>query len=248
MRFRATLERDALLLLLNTATSMEKVNGEAVLYLTEDALRISLTNNSIDCVRCFGEIQANQIFNDYRINSNSNNSLLLQLNLDHFCKALNSGKNALICLLKLVKRDNTPFLCFEAKASGGLTIDIIHDIPIVIMKATDIIYYLPPTDIPPPVVALKLSRSKVIKNIIDRMKFFSKSVEIIASQMGRINFRVNSECVINTFINGLQPFYEGTLDADADKDNTINIMVDNKKLSLLFSIPQVQNLHSILCK
>lgn len=247
MRFRATLERDALLLLLNTATSMAKVNDEAVLYLTEEELRISLTNNSIDSVRCFCEIQTDQIFNDYRINSLSNNSLLLQLNLDNFSKALNSGKNAAICLLKLVKHNNLPFICFEAKASGGLTVDVTHNIPVTVMKAADIIYYLPSVDTPPPIVALKLSRCKVIKNIIDRMKYFSKSIEVIASQIGRINFRVNSECVINTFVNGLQPFYEGTLGEETDKDNTINIMVDNKKLALLFSIPQVQLLHSILC-
>ena len=247
MRFRATLERDALLLLLNTVTSMEKISDDAVLYLTAEAVRISPTSPSIDAIRCFCEIQSCQIFSDYRINSNSNDTMLLQLSLSHLSKALNSGKNALVCMLKLVKQDNLPFLRFEAKASGGLTIDIVHDIPIQILKASEIIHYLPPTDIPPPTVALKLSRCKVMKNIIDRMKNFSKSVELVAYQTGRIIFRVNSSCLINTYINGLQPFF-GTLDEQQDRNNVINVTVDNRKLYTLFNIPQLHSNPSLICK
>lgn len=63
-----------------------------------------------------------------------------------------------------------------------MQIDIIHDIPIKVLKSSDIIYYMPP-QVPPPMVALELPRNnKLMRTIVDKMAKISRNVHVSASQ------------------------------------------------------------------
>ena len=248
MRLKARIEREPLLNLLTIITSLERVGKRCVLFLTEDKVNIAIVESNAEALRGYAEISANDIFLDYRIASNNENTIMLQLSVDHLSKALASGRNALECTIKLVKRQDQPCLAFEAKASGGLTVDILHDIPILLMKVTDLHYYLPPP-MAPPSVALILNRTKLIRNIIDKMNKFSKTVDITAYQNGRLIFHIDGACTISTYVNNLTPSYEGDLTEQEHIGNMSQVVVDNRKLSVLLNvIPTIHSNPPTLCK
>ena len=84
------------------------------------------------------------------------------MTITQLLKALSSGKYSITSLFKLVKRDSKPYLCFETKANESiLSVDVIHDIPIKLMKSADIVHHMPPL-FPPPTVALDLPKGKVL--------------------------------------------------------------------------------------
>jgi hypothetical protein len=249
MRFRAVIERDYLFNLFAISSSIEKIGQSCVIILNEDFIRISLMPLNLDSIRCFCEVQANNLFSEYRINSNNSNSIMFQININHLTKALMSGKSAIESILKLVKRSDSPCLCFEAKASGGLTVDIIHDIPIKLMKVEDIIHYMPPQTSPPK-VALQLSKVKHIRTIVEKMIKFTKSIEITVSQLGRLSLKSHTPgmCTISTYVNGLLPQYESNLNIETDQNNTATVSIDIKKFSTILNASQILTHSALLCK
>jgi len=248
MKFKARLEKDQVLQLHAVITTLEKIGSKAAIFLSPDNVKISLIPDNLDSIRCYCELQVNDLFLDYRISSNNENSILLECSLSYLLQSLGSGKTASECVLKLVKRNDIPCLCFEAKASGGLTVDIVHDIPIKLQKVTDLIHHLPP-DVPPPSVAVVLTRMKLMRSVVDKMSKLSRNIQMTAHQVGRLSFKVDGLCQVSSYITGLTPCYDGTpLDVDNDRNNVANVTVDNRKLAALFSISHLLTHHSLLCK
>lgn len=248
MKFKSIISRNSLLNLLTITSSFEKVGKDCVLYLTNDVILISLIPENSDAIRLYCDLKVAELFESYIVESKSQNTILLRFNIEHFSKSLSSGKNALECCLKLAKRNSMPVLCFQANASGGLTIDIFHDIPIQLLKATEIIHYQHPTTPPPQVALLVETRTKSIKSILDKMNKFSKSVTLTASQAGRLTLRVAASCTITTHINGLQRYNLGNLTEHGDGHNCASVQVDIKKLSTLFTVGQSFPKEVVLCK
>jgi hypothetical protein len=115
MRFKAKLLRENLLTLHNALNVLDRLGRSIVLYLTEECLRISVVSENPDSPKVFAEMNQNAVFFDYRIESQSSNSILLEIDLELLLRALGSGKQAPQSQLKLVKRGNRPFLCFESR-------------------------------------------------------------------------------------------------------------------------------------
>jgi HUS1 checkpoint protein len=236
MKFRARLEKDGLMTIHSVTSTLERISSTAAIYLDENKIRIALITESMDMPKCFVELNTSVLFPDYRIESQSNNTILFEISLDHLSRALASGKTAPSSQLKLVKRGLTPCLSFEAKDFEALAVNIVHDIPVKVLRPNDIVYYMPP-NVPPPHVALELPRNnKLMKTIIEKMGKLSKHVNLCAYQNGRIVFRVeHSTATIKTFYNGLQPRFEGNLDAERDADNKAAVKVDVRKLSAVMN-------------
>jgi hypothetical protein len=119
MRFKAKLLRENLLTLHNALSVLDRLGRSIVLYLTEECLRISVVAENPDSPKVFAEINQSAVFFDYRIESQSSNSILLEVELELLMRALGSGKQAPQSQLKLVKRGNRPFLCFESRVRNS---------------------------------------------------------------------------------------------------------------------------------
>ena len=248
MKFKAKLEKEQVSQLHAVITSLEKIGSKAAIFLSPENVKISLIPDNLDCVRCFCELQVNDLFAEYRISSNNENSILLECSLSYFLLSLGSGKTTSECVIKLVKRGDIPCLCLEAKSAGGLTVDIVHDIPIKLQKVTDLIHYLPP-DVPPPSVALALTRVKLMRSVVDKMIKMARTIQLTAHQVGRLAFKVDGLCQVSSYITGLTPCYEETkLDVERDRNNIASVTVDNRKLSTLLGISHLLTHHSLLCK
>ena len=119
MRLKARLAKESIGILLSIASTFEKIGKSAAFYLTTDTLRIALINENMEEPKCFSEILLlDDFFIDYRIESISENNILLEVNLNHFVRALASAKNSVSCQIKLTKKDSKPLLCLETKSIG----------------------------------------------------------------------------------------------------------------------------------
>mmetsp|Transcript_31990 Transcript_31990/g.46093 ORF Transcript_31990/g.46093 Transcript_31990/m.46093 type:complete len:287 (+) Transcript_31990:1-861(+) len=241
MKFRARIgSKENLLILLNVSTLFEKIGETCVLLLSDTSLRISLVLSDTSSVpRCYADLQCATIFNEWKIESqNENNVILFEIGLTQLSRALTSGKMSSNSQLKLVKRDNSPCLCFETNAhESSLSIDVTHDIPIKILKSSDLLYHLPP-QMSSPSVALDLPhKTRLMKTIVERMAKLSKYVHMTASQTGRLVLRAeHSSAVIKTFFNGLQPRYVGELNALTSAENEATVKLNLRTLSVVMNV------------
>jgi hypothetical protein len=115
MRFKARLMKDNLLVFASVLNMLERVGTTAVVFLNEENIRLAVVTESPDSPKVFSEFKQENLFFDYRIESQNSNSILFEIEIDLLLQALASGKHAPQCLLKLVKRGPKPFLCFESR-------------------------------------------------------------------------------------------------------------------------------------
>lgn len=249
MKFRAKISKELLLVFHGVISTQEKLGEKAAILLTEDTVRISVISESIETPRCYSELKSSILFFEYKVESQSANTVLFEIGLSQLSKALASGKYSSQCQLKLVKRDNKACLCVETKAIESImSVDVLHDIPIRVLKPTEVIYYMPP-DIPAPKVALDLPKNKLMKTIVDKMLKFSKHVQITVYQSGRMVLKAeHSSAIIRTFYNGLQPRYVGAMSPDRDIDNHATVRLNLRKLSIVLNLNNLLYDTASLCE
>lgn len=230
-------------------STIEKIGENAAVLLTEDSIRLAVISESIETPRCYSELKSAVLFSEYKIESQSENTILFEIGLSQLSKALASGKYSSQCQIKLVKRDNKACLCIETKANESImSVDVLHDIPIRVLKPTEVIYYMPP-EIPAPRVALDLPKNKLMKTIVDKMLKFSKHVSITAYQSGRLVLKAeHSSAVIRTYYNGMQPRYVGAMDPISDVDNQASVKLNLRKLSTVLNLNNLMYDTASLCK
>ena len=147
MRFKGKLSNENLLLLHNVIVQLQKscIGNSAIIYLTKENIQFAVVSSGkVDNTTCCAEILPEALFTSYQIESQTENSILLEIGLENLNRALASGKHSTQCQLKLTKYDDKPYLSFESKSIEALSLNIKHDIPIRMHKPTDIIDYLPP--------------------------------------------------------------------------------------------------------
>jgi hypothetical protein len=110
---------------------------------------------------------------------------LFEISIQNLLDALNSAKRAPQVSIKLTKRHGQPVLCVETRA---MEVDVVHDIPIVVMRSSEYEYYRPP-DVPPPQVQLELPNSKMFKTVVDRCKNLTKILSIHGKMEGSLTVR-----------------------------------------------------------
>ena len=230
MRFKARIVTENLNILIGVSQACEKIGKRACIFLDQWHMRVAVIEESIDAPKVFVELSQETVFSEYRIESQSQNQIMFEIELDLLSRALSSGKNAPMCDLKLVKRGLLPHLCLDCKA---LDVAVQHDIPIRVMKASTIVYYQPP-DVNPPQVALELPRGRLLRTILDKMSKLTKVVNITAEQTGRLIFSIDHSsagATIKTYYTKLHPRFEGHLDEAVDGSNIASVKVDIRKLT-----------------
>ena len=115
MKLKAKLYKENLLLFGSILSALERIGNSAILYLTPDCVRLCVVMQSIDSPKVYSELKREALFFEYRIESQSDCCILLEVNLNLIVKAFASGKHAQWCQLKLVKRGLLPCLCIETQ-------------------------------------------------------------------------------------------------------------------------------------
>ena len=125
MKFRARLQKESVLTIHSVTSTLQKIGSTAAVFLNQECIRIAVITESPDMPKCYSELDSQFLFpDDYRIESQSGNTILFEIGLEHLTRALASGRNATHSQFKLVKRGMTPCLCYEAKDSDSLAVSI----------------------------------------------------------------------------------------------------------------------------
>jgi hypothetical protein len=207
------MSNECLLTLHAIIVTFEKIGTKVVMLMDEEVFRLSLVNESIESPRCYAELNVKELFIEYKIESQTQNTILIEMSLHQLSQAFSSGKTANQCQLKLVKRGLQPCLSFETKANeSSLQVDVTHDIPVVTLKFSDTLHHTPP-EVSPPTVALDLpTHNRLMKTVVDRMNQLNKYTQMTASQSGHIVFRTShTSAEISTHFSGLRPRFVGNL-------------------------------------
>lgn len=150
----------------SNGNAMMMRNG-SILYLDNHHLRISVKGRSHDTdgIACFAEVATEGgIFLEHRIESVTDNIIVMEIDLVQFRLALqsvassSSGSNKNngfhhqehqsiltqnnLTVLKLAKRQNIPCLCLESCTADGMQVH--HTIPVRILRSTEMQHHLPP--------------------------------------------------------------------------------------------------------
>ncbi|CAM9361929.1 unnamed protein product [Discosporangium mesarthrocarpum] len=243
MRFKAKVLQDKLLVFAGLIGALEKIGAACIMYLTETKVQFAIQETGADEVQVFSELEQEMLFYEYRIESQSNNCILFIANASLLLQALNSGRSAPTCQMKLAKRQGMPCLSVETRA---LEIDVVHDIPIRVMKASDIQYHSPP-EVQMPQIQLELPRHRSLRTVIDRMKAIDKTVYVDADMGGQIVFRVEkTDATIKTYYTNLTPRFE-SMDEQQCRRNQASVKVDVKKLAAVLSVYSLRFDKAICC-
>lgn len=123
MKFRARLQKESVQTIHSVTSTLQRIGSTAAVFLNQECIRIAVITESPDMPKCYSELDSQFLFpDDYRIESQSGNTILFEIGLEHLTRALASGRNATHSQFKLVKRGMTPCLCYEAKDSDSLAV------------------------------------------------------------------------------------------------------------------------------
>ena len=201
------------------------------MHLSEDNIRFAgLKDQRSEDVMPYADLNQNELFMEWRIESQSENCILFELALQNFLDALNSARKAPQCQMKLTKRNGQPVLCVETRA---MEVDVVHDIPVVVMRASEYSSYYRPPDVPQPQVQLELPNSKGFKTVVDRLKNIARAIYLHGDMVGSLTLACDTESVsVKTFFTNLNPRFESMEDEDCAENKCV-LKVDSKKMAIV---------------
>lgn len=124
MRFRGTLAKDALAVLLDVALAFSRLSAASsnskagcVFTLSPAALAVALKSSGEE-LQSFARLPLDRVFHDVTVQSRADDHIGFVCDIRHFHRALTSGKDASAVMLRLLKRDGNAFLCLRTRVSG----------------------------------------------------------------------------------------------------------------------------------
>ena len=124
----------------------------------------------------FIEVLLSSIFTDHKIESLSDNQILLEVDLSHLKSALLSVASTMLdgvestCYLKLARRQSQPCLCIETDES--CEVKVSHDLPVKIVQVETFKNHLPPkTSTPDVQVYLPPPNAPTMRTAVEKLRF-----------------------------------------------------------------------------
>ncbi|CAI5732870.1 unnamed protein product [Hyaloperonospora brassicae] len=194
MRFRGTLTKDALAVLLDVAQSLTRLSSPSstatncVFNLTPETLSIALKNGGAEELQSFSRLPMARLFHDVVVQSRAENRIGFLCDVRHLQQALNSGKGASAVMLRLLKRDGSNYLCLRMRA---VDIDIVQSIPIKVVAMSTLEQYREPS-VPAPQIAIEMPPLRALRTIVDRIKVMHKTLTVEASAAGTLILRIDT--------------------------------------------------------
>uniref|UniRef100_A0AAV1UL58 Checkpoint protein n=1 Tax=Peronospora matthiolae TaxID=2874970 RepID=A0AAV1UL58_9STRA len=194
MRFRGTLTKDALAVLLDVAQSLTRLSSSSsattncVFKLTPQTLSIALKSGGAEELQSFSRLPITRLFHDVVVQSQAENHIGFLCDVRHLQQALSSGKDASAVMLRLLKRDGSNFLCLRMRA---VDIDIVQSIPIKVVAMSTLEQYREPS-VPAPQIAIEMLPLRALRTTVDRLKVMHKTLTVEASTTGTLILRIDT--------------------------------------------------------
>lgn len=116
MRFRGTLAKNALEVLLDVSQAFTRVSAQSncVFTITRETICVALKSTG-DELQSFARLQTNRLFHDVTVESRAGNHIGFLCDVRHLRQALLSGKDGSAVMLRLLKRDERSYLCLRTR-------------------------------------------------------------------------------------------------------------------------------------
>ncbi|QRV75190.1 Hus1, required for S-M and DNA damage checkpoints-like protein [Ceratobasidium sp. AG-Ba] len=234
MRFRACI--DEIQTLSKIVQTMEKLSKRCIFKMNETTVQIICLGEADVGVQIWSKLPVDSMFSDYRIQSNANNMISLEVSTEPLSQALKSASAAHEVVVKLAKKNDQPVFSFEAQTESrqGKTMLVTHDVRITVMKAVDIEQIKEPL-CPPPDLHIILPSLKELRTIVEHMQRLSDVVAFSATRNGELVLAIQTDDVrVSTAWEGcLRPTIEGEPPEDPenlDMDQKFGALVAVKSL------------------
>ncbi|KAJ3832916.1 checkpoint protein Hus1/Mec3 [Lentinula raphanica] len=209
MRFRAGIEN--VTTLFRIIQSVEKLQKKCIIKFTEDNMHVICNSDANEGgIQVWSQIKIDSIFNSYRIQSNSNNEITVNLSCDALMGALKSASTSAgtsnstsgstyetdEVIVKLAKKNDQAVLNFEITGTtrAGRKVKIEHDVKIEVMKPADVAKLNEPM-CPEPDIHVLLPSLQKIRTIVERLRSMSDILAVRASHNGCLQLSINTESV-----------------------------------------------------
>ncbi|CAE6465587.1 unnamed protein product [Rhizoctonia solani] len=234
MRFRACI--DEVSTLSKIVQTMEKLSKRCIFKMNETTVQIICLGETDVGVQIWSKIPVDSMFSDYRIQSNANNMISLEVSTEPLSQALRSASAAQDVIVKLAKKNDQPVFSFEAQTESrqGKKMLVTHDVRITVMKAVEIEQVKEPL-CPPPDLHIILPPLKELRTIVDHMQKLSDVVAISATPGGELVLAIQTDDVrvSTTWENCQRPTVEGEApnpEHEEDPDQKYGALVAVKSL------------------
>ncbi|BEJ16983.1 hypothetical protein CspHIS471_0603840 [Cutaneotrichosporon sp. HIS471] len=211
MRFRTRIVNVGLLhKIVRSLAALAKV---CVVRLSPDSVHFIVPGNEGgDGVQVWSQVKVPTLFDHFRIESNNNNEIWLEVNLDALLKVLRSadtssgiadggrGGNTTLSdadvMVKLNKLDGRPVWTFEisGRTPQGNPITITHNVTVHIISSRRQKELTEPL-CPPPDIHLVLPNLSELKTIVSRLGHLAEDVTLAANHNGQLDLRVKTNGV-----------------------------------------------------
>ncbi|CAE6443759.1 hypothetical protein ACGC1H_002510 [Rhizoctonia solani] len=234
MRFRACI--DEVSTLSKIVQTMEKLSKRCIFKMNETTVQIICLGETDVGVQIWSKIPVDSMFSDYRIQSNANNMISLEVSTEPLSQALRSASAAQDVIVKLAKKNDQPVFSFEAQTESrqGKKMLVTHDVRITVMKAVEIEQVKEPL-CPPPDLHIILPPLKELRTIVEHMQKLSDVVAISATPGGELVLAIQTDDVrvSTTWENCQRPTVEGEApnpEHEEDPDQKYGALVAVKSL------------------
>ncbi|CAI5737571.1 unnamed protein product [Peronospora destructor] len=255
MRFRGTLAKDALAVLLDVAQSFARLGcpnnakTNCVFTLTPETLSVALKCGGTEELQSFARLQTRRLFHDYVVHSQAANHIYFLCDVRHLQQALSSGKDASAVMLRLLKRDGNNFLCLRTRA---VDIDIVQSIPIEVLAMSTVEHYKEP-GVPAPQIAIEMPPLRALRSIVDTLKVMHKTLTVEISKMGTLILRIDTLPVTLQTLFAHLKYRDDLVDEEEEEEgerprqeHSSSVTVDSKVLSKAILLDG-QSTDSVLC-
>eukprot|EP01132_Coremiostelium_polycephalum_P003164 gene3164-3962_t len=224
-----------------------KINTECICHLSPKKIRFIIQGDLEDGMQVWCELMADAFFENYLIESISNNEIQFQIQLELLRRVLQSGINSNDIVVRLVKKGNLPFLHFIIK-NTTTTVVLFQDVPIVLLTAQQLAQITEPI-LPDPQVHILMPPLKNVQNVIEKMRNLSEALNIRVSMNNQLTLSVEtSNGSISTFYKGLEhPHFEGRPKSDGPSELSATVTVDIKKFAKVLYVHQLAPDEVVCC-
>eukprot|EP00002_Diphylleia_rotans_P016854 TRINITY_DN3273_c0_g1_i4.p1 TRINITY_DN3273_c0_g1~~TRINITY_DN3273_c0_g1_i4.p1 ORF type:complete len:188 (-),score=39.69 TRINITY_DN3273_c0_g1_i4:160-723(-) len=187
MRFRASITNCDFFL--RVVQTVMKTGKSSVLLLNPTEIKFILTGDAADGVQVWSCLGVNTIFDNYKIESLSNNEISMELNLENLEKALRSGAQAQNIIVKLSKKGGAPYLSFSIEIRGMRSMAVMQEVPVVVLTPRQRSQINEP-QFSNPSVQIMAPPLKHLRMVVDRLKMISDHVVVEICMSGDMILKV----------------------------------------------------------
>ncbi|GAA5833084.1 hypothetical protein JCM11251_006510 [Rhodosporidiobolus azoricus] len=265
MRFRAEISSTSHFTKL--ITSLAPLGKIATLKLKSDSVHLICRGEggARGGAQVWSQIAVASIFNldSFRLESNHQNEIYLEVSTDALARALKSCSGATVATIKLAKKGGAgpngtgkgayPVLSLAIESSSrlGKRLEITQDVAVKVKKAAEIAELKEPL-CPQPDVILLLPDLKLLRTVAERLKTISPYITLTANNRGEFRMRAEAdEAKVETEWRGLKKPQGGedelaTSEESSDPSHFFSVTLEARSLLKFLASYSIAT-HTIAC-